>query len=190
MGGVGGGTYTGDTRISGGILRPAPTTQLPHGAGKGNMVIDGGATFDILDRSSIIINGLTGSGTVNSSDAGGNAGGLALFTVGDGDASAEFDGVIETVPLSGKISGKITLVKIGTGTQTLTGINTYSGTTTVSNGTLLVDYSGTLPTNTVTVDSGGTLGGSGTIKGPVTVASGGTISAGDSGPGTLTLAVD
>ena len=61
----------------------------------------------------------------------------------------------------------------------MSGVNTYSGTTTVSNGTLLVDSPGSLPTNAVTVNSGGTLGGSGTINGPVTVASGGTISAGD-----------
>ena len=85
---------------------------------------------------------------------------------GNGDASGTFSGVIQNLMF---------IAKIGSGTQILTGDNTYSGTTTVSSGTLQVD--GSLGTNTVTA-TGGTLGGKGTINGPVIINSGGTLSAG------------
>ena len=67
--------------------------------------------------------------------------------------------------------------------MTLTGTNTYSGGTTVSAGTLLVNNttgSGT-GTGAVTVGSGGTLGGSGKVTGATTLNSGGTIAPGAGG---------
>jgi len=78
----------------------------------------------------------------------------------------------------------LNVVKRGPGTWTLGGANTYSGTTTVSGGTLLVE--GQSGSGNVTVNAGGTLGGSGSIAGAVTVAAGGTLAPGD-GLGTLTL---
>ena len=90
--------------------------------------------------------------------------------------------------LSGIVSGN-TLTKIGGGTLTLTNANDYTGLTTVSAGTLLVNNttgSGT-GSGAVQVD-GGTLGGSGTIAGPVTVNAGGRITGGTlGGVGTLTI---
>jgi autotransporter-associated beta strand protein len=76
------------------------------------------------------------------------------------------------------------IIKIGSRTLVLSATNTYTGPTTVSNGTLLVN--GQIDTNTVTV-AGGTLGGSGTVLGPVTVSSGGTLAPGTSAIGTLTI---
>ena len=70
------------------------------------------------------------------------------------------------------------------GTVRLAGANTYAGDTKIAYGTLLV--SGSLATGAVTVQSGGCLGGVGTINGPVVVQSGGQLSPGDS-LGTLTL---
>jgi autotransporter-associated beta strand protein len=78
------------------------------------------------------------------------------------------------------------LVKLGSGVLAITsGGNSYSGLTTVSNGTLLID--GTIPA-AATVKSGATLGGIGTIGGLVTVEAGGRLAAGDS-IGALTLNV-
>jgi len=78
------------------------------------------------------------------------------------------------------------IIKIGAGTLVLSAINTYTGPTTVSNGTLLVNGQIGANTNPVTV-AGGTLGGSGTVLGPVTVLSGGTLAPGTSAIGTLTI---
>ena len=50
------------------------------------------------------------------------------------------------------------MIKVGTGTLTLSGINTYGGGTTVNAGTLLLSGAGTLGhTDNATVVSGGTL---------------------------------
>jgi autotransporter-associated beta strand protein len=93
-----------------------------------------------------------------------------------------------TQTFGGAISGNGAFRKsIGSGTGGLTifnGNNTYSGSTTVNAGMLLVN--GALGTNTTTVGSGATLGGSGTIHGPVILQSGATLSPGSS-IGTLTI---
>jgi autotransporter-associated beta strand protein len=78
--------------------------------------------------------------------------------------------------IDGKLSGIITgiaggnLSKTGLGTLALTATNTYTGTTTVSAGTLLLN--GSISNGVVTVNSGATLGGSGAIGGNVTFSSG------------------
>lgn len=70
-----------------------------------------------------------------------------------------------------------------TGTVALQATTDHAGTTTVSNGTLLVN--GSLGSGAVTVE-GGTLGGNGTVQASVTVNSWGTLSPGAS-IGTLTI---
>jgi len=91
--------------------------------------------------------------------------------------------------LSGAISGVGgSVVKVGSGTLTLSGANTYTGATTVAAGTLRVNNTSGSGTGTgaVQVQSGATLAGSGSIAGAVTIAKGGILAAGNS-PGTLTL---
>jgi autotransporter-associated beta strand protein len=72
----------------------------------------------------------------------------------------------------------------GAGTLTLAGVNTYTGSTAISNGTLLVN--GSIGSGAVTITTGATLGGNGTVNGATTVNSGGTLSPG-SGIGKLTV---
>jgi autotransporter-associated beta strand protein len=91
--------------------------------------------------------------------------------------------------------------KVGAGTVTLTRTNTYSGATTVSQGTLLVDANGSIASSSlatvnggllkvngtagaVIVNNGGSLGGSGSV-GAVTLTSGSALNPGNS-PGLLT----
>jgi autotransporter-associated beta strand protein len=85
-------------------------------------------------------------------------------------------------------TGNGTLTKDGSGTLTLSVANTYTGTTTVSAGTLLINGS-TSSSSAVTVSSGAKLGGGGTISGTVSVS--GTVGAGNSigtlSTGNLTL---
>jgi autotransporter-associated beta strand protein len=144
--------------------------QVPNGTGRGNVSVAG--TFN-LGGFSDTINSLTGSGIVD------GISGTPALTLGDGNATASFSGVLKNT------AGTLALVKIGSGTQTLSGANTYGGSTTVSAGTLLVDGNQSGATGAVTVAGGATLGGSGTIGGAVTVD--GILSPGNS-PGVLSLA--
>ena len=87
-------------------------------------------------------------------------------------------------PISNQPTNTVALQKTGASTWTLTAASTYSGATTVSGGTLLIN--GSIGGSTVSVQSGATLGGSGSIGVPVTVQLGGTLAPGTS-IGTLTL---
>jgi fibronectin-binding autotransporter adhesin len=109
-------TYTGPTSILAGVLR----------AGAVN-VLNSNAALAISDGTSMDLNGF--SQTVASLSG---AGGLAL---GAGTLTTGGDGTDTT--FSGTMSGSGGLVKLGAGTLTLQGANSYSGGTTVSGGTLL-----------------------------------------------------
>ena len=118
-------TYNGKTTISAGTLQLGVADALPHGAGKGNVVVDG--TLD-LNGLSPTLNAVTGTGTVTSSTAG-----SATLTIGDADTSSTFAGVLQDG------SGTVGLTKIGTGTLTLsTMTNTYTGKTIIQAGTLKI----------------------------------------------------
>lgn len=54
---------------------------------------------------------------------------------------------------SGVISGGISLVKSGPGKQTLTGVNTYTGTTTIDGGTLALGTTGVIPISDLSISS-------------------------------------
>ncbi len=85
----------------------------------------------------------------------------------------DFDPYAFTGP--GSISGSNSaLFKIGTASLLISNANSYAGGTTISNGAVYVfNANSALGVGPVTV-VGGTLGGLGTILGPVTVQSGGT----------------
>jgi len=101
-----------------------------------------------------------------------------------GDSTLTLDGTIIDLPSTGAGA----LAKTGTGTLALNQPSTYSGGTTVSAGTLLVNNtSGSgAGSSAVIIESGGTLGGMGIVSGVVTIQSGGTLAPGAS-IGTLTL---
>jgi autotransporter-associated beta strand protein len=94
--------------------------------------------------------------------------------------------------LSTTVSGLIqgpggSLVKTGSGTLTLSNINSYSGPTTVNAGALIVDGS-IASSSLTTVSSGATLGGSGTV-GSTIINAGGSFAPGPAGaPGAMTVA--
>ena len=76
---------------------------------------------------------------------------------------------------SGGSAAKTNLIKTGGGTLTLTGANTFTGTTAVNAGKLLVP--GTLPTSAVTVAAGAMLGAN-AVTGTVATTTGGILSPG------------
>ena len=112
--------------------------------------------------------------------------GSKQLTVGSLNTSTTVSGVIEDgFPGGGGDVGG-SLVKVGTGTLTLTGVNPYTGGTTVSGGALVVgDFAN--PTaalsggGPISVGPGGTLGGYGSVTGDVT--NGGVIAPGSAAPG-------
>lgn len=87
------------------------------------------------------------------------------------------------------ISGLGTVNHNGPGATVLTGANSYAGATTINAGGLYVNGNQTAAIGLTSVNTGGTLGGTGTIGGDVVVGSGATINPGDLGivPGTLTI---
>jgi autotransporter-associated beta strand protein len=83
---------------------------------------------------------------------------------------------------AGSITGTGSLAKSGSGALSLTGASSYTGATVVSDGLLVVN--GSISTSILTtIQSGATLGGSGTV-GALTVLDGGTVAPGNS-PGIL-----
>jgi autotransporter-associated beta strand protein len=146
-------------------------------ANLGSLNIAAGANVSMWDSAGgITVDRLTGDGVLS---AGYN--GSRTLTVGAANGSGTFAGVLTNQAIE-TTAGVMSLLKVGTGTQTLTGANTYTGTTTVSAGTLVVN--GSLGTGTVNVASGATLGGSGTLGGDLVVS--GSHKPGNS-PGTQTV---
>ena len=88
---------------------------------------------------------------------------------------------------AGQFQNSINLVKVGTGTLTLSGGSSHTGATTVSAGALLV--TGSISNSLVTVANGGALSGTGYLGGGLAVQAGGNILPGvlNGQAGTLTV---
>ena len=97
--------------------------------------------------------------------------GSKTLTVGSNNLSTQVSGIISDGGASGGTGGS--LVKVGTGTLTLSGANTYTGLTTISQGA--INLTGSL-LSPVSVEASGTLGSTGTVFNTVTNA--GTVAPG------------
>jgi autotransporter-associated beta strand protein len=95
-----------------------------------------------------------------------------IFTVAAGGSGLDLD-VTSPLVADGTFKG---LVKSGAGVMQLDGACTYAGTTTVSNGTLVVGALGSTSTGAVTVQSNAELRVYGTVGGAVTIQAGGKLS--------------
>lgn len=147
-------TYTGATTVSAGELILGNTAAL----GTSTVTVSGGTLNQ--SNNTITNNVILSGGTV----VGGSLNTANLNTT----AFGTFNSIL---------TGTTGFTKSGAGILNFGGSNTYTGTTTISNGTLRVNGSIVTTTN---VASGGTLGGVGTVLGQVTVASGGRIAPGSS----------
>lgn len=186
-------TYTGNTTIQAGTLQARATgaltasTTVVIGSGSGN------ATLDV--RASQTVAGISKAGTGTSSITNSQTTGTTRITVNpDGAGVAAADSVFSGVIRDGDATHLLALTKAGGNTLTLSGTNSYSGSTIVSGGTLKLGSSLTASAG-VTV-SGGTLSGNDSPTaitlgaGAVSMSSGAITPGGVGTAGSFTLAAD
>ncbi|OYW76066.1 MAG: hypothetical protein B7Z37_10490, partial [Verrucomicrobia bacterium 12-59-8] len=136
-----GNSYTGSTTVSAGLLQMGGANALPVA---GAVFVSSSSAFDIASQATTI-GSLTGAGLVTSS-------GTSVLTVGNGaTGSYQFDGVMTQVTSFG-------LTKIGSGTLTLTNVNTATGNLILNQGGVTLNgVTGMISFATDTVAAGGTL---------------------------------
>jgi len=184
-------TFSGTTLIqntAGNNIRLANTNALQNSTV--SVSVTNGLQFD-TGTNSYTIGALSGGSNFALQDTGSSA---VILRTGNNNTNSTYSGVM---------SGTGALVKIGTGTLTLSGSNTYTGDTTVSAGTVLLNGAGQLGTGNVkvngnlsisgitgsvyTLTASQTLSGTGTILASgKTLEIAGTLAPGNS-PGTLTV---
>ncbi|MFM7109418.1 MAG: autotransporter-associated beta strand repeat-containing protein [Planctomycetaceae bacterium] len=170
---------TGTVDVQEGTLQASVYANQIWTNNQSSLNVASGAVFAV-DAAAARFSGLTGSGTVRLGLSG--TWSLQKLTVGVADANSTFAGVIANG------SGTAPFEKIGTGTLTFTGANTYSGTTTITAGALQVGNGG----GTGSLGSGAIVDNASLVfnrSGFLTVANviSGSGSVTQAGPGTTTL---
>lgn len=103
----------------------------------------------------------------------------STLTVHVASGTQTFSGILRNGDGTGT-DGTLALTKTGAGTQVLSGANTYTGATLITEGTLQISAGGATGTGATSVQNGGTLQGSGIVKSTsFTADSGATVQAGD-----------
>lgn len=205
-------TYTGNTTINTGTPDVAGTASIKLGIANalpttsgvivGTKVGIGAARLDINGFNQQVAYLADGANaTVGSTKN------LSIVNNGPQDATLTFGGATTPGKGFGGVIGTgghvVNVVKTGVNTQTLTAANTYTGSTTIAEGTLALSGAGSInasPTITVaagamfdvasvtggySIANGQTLGGAGTVSGAATVA--GTIAPNMNAIGTFTM---
>jgi autotransporter-associated beta strand protein len=175
-------TLCGPASFCGSVLFGGNST-----GGQARFITGAGATVDFSLTTGPAGDRKISAGSIEG--AGGYRLGSNQLTVGGNNLAAVLSGRISDGGLVNNAGGSI--VKVGTGTLTLTGTAAYSGDTTINGGTLLVSSPGSITVSKTFVNSGGKLSGNGAV-GAVTVNAGGTFVPGSPGTsmtvsGNLTL---
>uniref|UniRef100_A6VVW9 Autotransporter-associated beta strand repeat protein n=1 Tax=Marinomonas sp. (strain MWYL1) TaxID=400668 RepID=A6VVW9_MARMS len=153
-------TYTGATTVSAGILTVSGGSAISDTSA---VTVASGATFELSTDATETVGSIAGAGNIVA-----NGGTL---TVGGDNTSTTFSGVISEGP-----SG-LTLNKVGSGTLTLSGSNSYSGSTTVLGGGLSISGDSNLGTGALTLNSGtlSVTGNGSTIDNAITLINSGVL---------------
>ncbi|MEO5713766.1 MAG: autotransporter-associated beta strand repeat-containing protein [Luteolibacter sp.] len=179
-------TYTGNTTVTAGTLQFAKVasfynsaTSNVSGVNAAKLVVESGGTaalnvggsgeFDPADVGTMLGASTASVGFKNGSK-------LGLDTTNAAGGNFAYGSAIANTNGGGNVLG---LTKLGTGTLTLSDTNTYTGATSVSAGTLVINGDQTAATGNVSVSGAGTrLQGAGTVGGTTTINSGAIQSAG------------
>ena len=145
-------TFTGATTINAGNLTISNALALQNSAFNS----DGAGTLVLSSVTTPTLGGLSGSGNLSAKISNYNTVTALTLNVTSG-GNYSYSGVISNG------SGATTLTKTGTGTQVLSGNNTYTGTTRVISGTLEASGTGALGANpTLNIEGGGLVFSGGT----------------------------
>ena len=186
-------SYTGTTAINSATVRLGINNAFPTGTA---LSVNGATgtteptTFFDLGGFNQTVGSLGGTiGTATSPNPtimNSAPGTTSTLTVG-GSSNGSYAGIIADTPLG--TGGVMALAKSGAGALTLTGVNTFSGGTTINGGTLKANNAtASLGSGFVTVNGGGILAGTGnTGSGAVAINSGGKLDPGDNSLATLTV---
>ena len=136
----------GKTIVSAGTLEAAIPASLPHASGTSTLTVNGGAMVAL----SVGGTGWQSSDVSNLPTSGFQSGSVLGF-----------DTTNANLTYTGSLAGSMGLTKLGPNTLTLTGNDSYTGSTTVNMGTLAVTSTSALQsysnTSALTVNGGGTL---------------------------------
>jgi len=186
-----GGRWSGTNTISGGIWKM--TIEYAAGSSTSNVIVNSGGTLDLNGQ---IFGDETR--TLDLSGAGVSSNGALINSAGTYDGAQFHIKLSGNATIGGATGGNINIVDINdnAGSYSITKVgsnilfldiwngSTYDGGTIISGGTIHTTtdkgsgYSA-LGTGTVTVNSGGTLNGTGEFTGALTVNSGGTVQVND-----------
>ncbi|MCX7045484.1 MAG: autotransporter-associated beta strand repeat-containing protein, partial [Candidatus Sumerlaeota bacterium] len=153
--------------IQGGVFRNGGWSAPVWTSNLASVNVGAAGVFDIWDGNAVSVDAVTGDGIITANSVAGNT----TLTIGVNNGSGIFSGVIR--------NGARTLVltKAGTGVQTLAGVNTYTGATTINAGTLELAPTGAAAGTTITVNNTGVLqvDAAGKTLAGLTIAAGSTL---------------
>jgi autotransporter-associated beta strand protein len=183
-----GNTSTFGYTLAGGILHLNNGGVIQTLAANGNhadtissaIVLDGDGGAAAFRAGALSATSILNLGAITGIATGSNVTTLTLTGVNTG-ANA-----VTGIIVDGTGGGKLAVVKNSIGTWTLSNANTYTGTTSVTDGLLRINGNHSAATGAVGV-TGGAIGGTGTVGGAVTVSGTGGINLLDGTVGSLTL---
>lgn len=164
-----GNDFVGNLSVAdGSIYQNDSPTALPNTT---DITLNGASTFRLNGGGTHAIDSLTGGNAGSSVTI--VAGGNATLSFGNNNGSATFGGVISNG------AGTLSIIKNGTGTQTLSGANTFTGTISINAGTLYSTNASGLGDNAgaITMNGGNlttSIGADTAFPKPITWAASGT----------------